>query len=81
MNNSLIEDFGCLKPKIAVLGLNPHAGDNGVFGDEEPREIIPAIDAAREENSGFWTISSRRFFWIFDFQKFDGYWLCIMTRD
>ena len=33
MNNSLIQDFGVRKPRIAVLGLNPHAGDNGIIGD------------------------------------------------
>jgi 4-hydroxythreonine-4-phosphate dehydrogenase len=73
MNNSLIEDFGYLKPKIAVLGLNPHAGDNGVFGDEEPREIIPAIDAAREENIlAFGPFPADGFFGSLNFQKFDG---------
>jgi len=36
------------EPKISVLGLNPHAGEHGLFGDEEARTIIPAIEAARE---------------------------------
>ncbi len=36
-------------PKIVVAGLNPHAGEAGMFGDEEIREIIPAIEAARKE--------------------------------
>src|SRR4051794_41033803 len=36
-------------PKIAVAGLNPHAGENGLFGDEEIREIRPAVEAAKEE--------------------------------
>lgn len=36
------------EPRIAVCGLNPHAGENGLFGDEEIRHIIPAIEAARE---------------------------------
>ena len=36
-------------PRIAVCGLNPHAGENGLFGDEEIHHIIPAIDAAREK--------------------------------
>ena len=35
--------------RIAVAGLNPHAGEDGLFGDEEQREIVPAIDAARSE--------------------------------
>ena len=37
----------CAAPKIAVAGLNPHAGENGLFGDEEMLEIRPAIEAAR----------------------------------
>jgi 4-hydroxythreonine-4-phosphate dehydrogenase len=39
--------FGKSRPRIAVLGLNPHAGENGIFGDEEGRVITPAIRAAR----------------------------------
>lgn len=50
LHRSLIEDFGVRKPKIAVLGLNPHAGDNGVIGDEEKNSILPAINKAKEEN-------------------------------
>ncbi len=50
LNKSLISDFAIRKPKIAVLGLNPHAGDNGVIGDEEQRIIIPAIKKATEED-------------------------------
>jgi 4-hydroxythreonine-4-phosphate dehydrogenase len=38
-----------LKPRIAVAGLNPHAGENGVFGDEEAREIRPAIEWAQQQ--------------------------------
>jgi len=40
---------GYERPRIAVAGLNPHAGENGLFGDEEIEEIIPAIEAARAE--------------------------------
>ena len=36
------------EPRIAVAGLNPHAGESGIFGDEEQREIIPAIEDAKE---------------------------------
>ena len=43
---SLIRDFGILRPKIAVLGLNPHAGESGVLGDEEKTVIIKAIKEA-----------------------------------
>ena len=38
----------CAEPKIGVLGLNPHAGEHGLFGDEEERIIIPTIETARE---------------------------------
>jgi 4-hydroxythreonine-4-phosphate dehydrogenase len=47
MNASLQTDFWIRKPKIAVLGLNPHAGDNGLIGTEELTTIIPAIEEAR----------------------------------
>ncbi|OCX51256.1 4-hydroxythreonine-4-phosphate dehydrogenase PdxA [Mucilaginibacter sp. PPCGB 2223] len=47
MNESLKKDFWIRKPKIAVLGLNPHAGDNGLIGGEEIETIIPAIEEAK----------------------------------
>ncbi len=50
MNKTLIQDFRIRKPKIAVLGLNPHAGDNGLLGTEEVDVIIPAIKKAKEED-------------------------------
>ena len=40
--------LGIESPRIAVAGLNPHASEGGLFGDEEAREIIPAIEAARQ---------------------------------
>lgn len=46
MNQSLKKDFWIQKPRIAVLGLNPHAGDNGLIGKEEENIIIPAIEEA-----------------------------------
>lgn len=41
--------FGVDKPRLAVCGLNPHASDGGLFGDEEDKEIIPAINQAKKE--------------------------------
>ncbi|MDI5303835.1 4-hydroxythreonine-4-phosphate dehydrogenase PdxA, partial [Salmonella enterica subsp. enterica serovar Anatum] len=38
---------GYVKPRIAVAGVNPHAGENGLFGDEETRILTPAITDAR----------------------------------
>ena len=49
IDDSLATDFGVSKPRIAVLGLNPHAGDGGVIGDEEIEVIIPAINQARAD--------------------------------
>jgi 4-hydroxythreonine-4-phosphate dehydrogenase len=47
---SLRKDFRIVRPKIAVFGLNPHAGENGKMGGEEQEIIIPAINAARNED-------------------------------
>lgn len=49
MDHSLRRDFGIGSPRIAVLGLNPHAGDGGVLGKEEGTVIQPAVQAARAE--------------------------------
>lgn len=49
MNQSLKMDFGIDKPAIAVLGLNPHAGDGGVLGSEEIDIILPAIELAKKK--------------------------------
>lgn len=49
LNQSLRMDFGIEKPKIAVLGLNPHAGDSGSIGKEEQQYIIPAIQEAKSK--------------------------------
>ena len=47
--NSLKRDFNLVRPKIAVFGLNPHAGENGKIGTEEKEQIIPAINEAKSE--------------------------------
>lgn len=49
LNQSLKMDFGIQKPKIALLGLNPHAGDEGSIGKEEQQFIIPAIQEAKSK--------------------------------
>jgi 4-hydroxythreonine-4-phosphate dehydrogenase len=56
-DQSLKERFGIDHPKIAVAGLNPHAGEGGMFGDEEARLIAPAIDFSKKNGidvSGPW---------------------------
>ena len=47
--NRAMKDYGIVSPRVAVAGLNPHAGENGLFGNEELEEIIPAIEQARLE--------------------------------
>lgn len=49
-DRSLRRHFGITAPRLAVLALNPHAGEQGLFGDEEERLITPAIRAARRQN-------------------------------
>ena len=49
LGNAFCKQLGHKKPRIAVLGLNPHAGEQGQFGDEESRVIKPAIDMARQQ--------------------------------
>ncbi|MEW5975939.1 MAG: 4-hydroxythreonine-4-phosphate dehydrogenase PdxA [Acidobacteriota bacterium] len=49
-----LEQLGIEKGRIAVAGLNPHAGENGMFGDEEIREVAPAVEAARREGLAVW---------------------------
>lgn len=49
MSHMACKDLGIEKPRVAVAGLNPHCGENGLFGDEEIKEITPAIEAARAE--------------------------------
>ena len=46
-DRALRKQFGLRRPRLAVAGLNPHAGDQGLFGDEEIRLIAPAVRAAR----------------------------------
>jgi len=41
--------LGVARPKVAVCGLNPHAGEDGLFGDEEKKEVIPAVETARRD--------------------------------
>jgi len=49
LQSSLIKDFACTNPKIAVLSLNPHCGDGGVIGKEEGDIILPAIETADKD--------------------------------
>jgi len=73
LNKSLKDDFSIQKPKIAVMGLNPHAGDNGLLGNEENEIIIPAVTAAQKENLiAYGPYSADGFFGARQFEKFDA---------
>ncbi len=70
---SLQKDFGIRKPKIAVLGLNPHAGDNGVIGKEDTEIIVPAIAACGNLNALIYgPYSADGFFGSGAYRQFDG---------
>jgi 4-hydroxy-L-threonine phosphate dehydrogenase PdxA len=49
LNQTLVLDFSITKPKIAVLSINPHAGDNGVIGNEDKEILIPTIEKIQKE--------------------------------
>ena len=73
LNQSLKRDFGMEKPRIAVLALNPHAGDSGLLGKEEQEIIAPAIQKANEQ--GIWAFgpyASDGFFGSGHFTHFDA---------
>lgn len=73
VHRSLQKDFGIDKPRIAVLGLNPHAGDEGLIGNEEETIIRPAIKEAK--NSNILVVgpySADAFFARRSFEKFDA---------
>ncbi|WP_214073051.1 4-hydroxythreonine-4-phosphate dehydrogenase PdxA [Mucilaginibacter sp. dw_454] len=73
MNTSLREDFWIRKPKIAVLGLNPHASDNGLIGHEEQDVIIPAIEEARANDIlAFGPYAADGFFANATYMQFDA---------
>lgn len=73
MNKSLLIDFGIRRPQIAVLGLNPHAGDNSLLGSEEAEVIIPAIKQVEKEGIiAFGPFPADGFFGAGSFTKFDG---------
>jgi len=71
--HSLRKDFGIDKPKIAVLGLNPHAGDEGLIGTEEETIIRPAIKDGKNNNIlAFGPYSADAFFARRSYLQFDG---------
>ncbi len=72
LHESLIKDFGVRKPKIAVLGLNPHAGDGGAIGNEDKDVIIPAIQKLNLNGIIYGPYSADGFFGNGTYKQFDG---------
>lgn len=73
MNSSLQQDFGIRRPTIAILSLNPHAGDEGLLGNEEITIIEPAIKLASDEDIlVFGPYPTDGFFGAGSFSRFDG---------
>lgn len=73
INRTLVNDFNIIAPRIAVLGLNPHAGENGVMGDEEKNIITPAIEVAKSNGSlVFGPFPADSFFGSGAWGKYDG---------
>lgn len=73
MLDSLKKDFGIQKPKIAVLGLNPHAGEDGLLGDEEKTTIMPVLEQFKKKgNLVFGPFPADGFFGAAQFKHYDA---------
>lgn len=73
VHDSLIQDFRIAKPKIAVLGINPHAGDHGVIGDEDDNVLKPTLLKIREKGKlVFGPYSADSFFGSKNYKNFDA---------
>lgn len=73
INSTLVKDFNIVAPKIAVLGLNPHAGDNNIMGQEERDIIMPAMEVAKSHGIlAFGPFPADGFFGSAAWMKYDG---------
>lgn len=73
VKTSLIQDFGISKPRVAVLAINPHAGDNGVIGNEDDVVLRPALEKIREEGTlVYGPYSADSFFGSNNYKNFDA---------
>ena len=73
LRQSLIQDFSVREPRIAVLSLNPHAGDGGLIGSEEKEIIVPAIQAASQQKIlAFGPFAADGFFASAGYMKYDA---------
>ena len=72
IHKTLIQDFGIEKPKIAVLGINPHTGDNGVIGEEDDTVLRPTLDNLRNNGKTiFGPYAADSFFGSGNYKNFD----------
>jgi 4-hydroxythreonine-4-phosphate dehydrogenase len=70
---SLIQDFGIRRPKVAVLAINPHAGDSGVIGNEDDTILKPTLEKIKEEGSlVYGPYSADSFFGSNNYKNFDA---------
>ncbi len=72
LENSLKVDFGIEKPRIAILGLNPHAGENGNIGTEDKTMITPAIISMKKNGSLVFGPFAADGFFVNEYIKYDG---------
>lgn len=73
MHNTLVQDFNIAKPKIAILGLNPHCGDHGVIGNEDDEIVSPAIQEIYKTGKlVFGPYAADSFFGSENYKKFDA---------
>ena len=73
IKKSLIKDFGISSPKIAVLSINPHAGDEGIIGDDDQKILIPSLEEISEDNNLiFGPFPSDSFFDSNKYKSFDA---------
>ena len=72
IHKTLVQDFGIAKPKIAVLGINPHTGDNGVIGKEDDTIMRPTLDNLRNNGKTvFGPYAADSFFGTGNYKNFD----------
>jgi 4-hydroxythreonine-4-phosphate dehydrogenase len=77
MESSLVRDFGVSKPKIAVLGINPHSGDEGVIGREDEDVLKPTLQKlAENKHLVFGPYAADTFFASDNYLNFDGVLAC-----
>ena len=70
---SLVKDFKINKPRIAILGINPHAGDNGVIGEEDDKVVKPTLEKIREKGKlVYGPYSADSFFGSKNYKNFDA---------